>query len=219
MDHLARVDGDDVRGRVVRERDGGAARARQVAAPEIAVVVENEERGGADGDLTHLCGRERGGNGKRGPASGHVRGFLFQRRSIQVDDERVRVADFDLLDGRDGLMNPGTVGEFRAPHVVVTVHVKMVRATDGHLNASSVAVVCELPVARAVDGTTPHVSTGRVDRLRDSDERIVAGVKVNHTALGDARGDRIVRCLIPVGAGILIEIGVARPGERSIHGV
>ena len=42
VDHLARIDGDDVRGRVVRERDGGAACARQVAAPESAVVVENE---------------------------------------------------------------------------------------------------------------------------------------------------------------------------------
>ena len=220
MDHLAGVDGDDVRGRVGGANEATAVSARKVTAPEIAVAVEKPERGGADGDLTDRCGRERTRNGDCGPVAGHVRGFSFQRPSILVYDERVRIADFDLLDGFYVLTNPSAIRQFRAPHIVLLVHVKVVRATDGHLDTFSAAVIGETPIARAVDGTTPHVSAGGVyTRVRDSDERIVARVKVNHGALGDAVGYGIVGCRIPVIARELIEVGVTRPGESSSHGI
>ena len=220
MDHLAGVDGDYVRGRVGGANEATAVSARKVTAPEIAVAVEKPERGGADGDLTDRCGRERTRNGDCGPVAGHVRGFSFQRLSIGVYDERVRIADFDLLDGLNVLINPSAIRQFRAPDFVYLVHVKVVRATDGHLDTSSVAVIGKTPVARAVDGTTPHVSAGRAQTcVRDSDERIVASVKVNHGALGDAVGYGIVGCRNPVIARELIEVGVARPGESSSHGI
>ena len=170
--------------------------------------------------MTDLCGRERTRNGDCGPVTGHVRGFSFQCRSIQVYDERVRIADFNLLDGAYGLTNPSAIRQFCAPDIVKLVHVKVVRATDCHLDTSSAAVIGETPVARAVDGTTPHVSAGAgYTRVRDSDERIVARVKVNHGALGDAVGYGIVGCRIPVIARELIEVGVTRPGESSSHGI